>query len=192
SLSNETQVTEQTPPAFLFHTTEDRGVPVQNSLAYYRALVEHGVPAELHAYQNGPHGVGLGIGDPVLYSWKDRLRDWMQTNGFLTDIERVAVSGKITVDGKAVSRGTITLIPLDDPENRPVAWGRIGRGNYSIPADRGPTIGMHKVVIHDLGTVVPEPTIEDVRELTAGREFHLEVIAGENANVFTIDLPAAE
>ncbi|MFG0297581.1 MAG: alpha/beta hydrolase [Maioricimonas sp. JB045] len=192
SLSNETQVTEDTPPAFLFHTTEDRGVPVQNSLVYYRALVEHGVPAELHAYQNGPHGVGLGIGDPVLYSWKDRLQDWMQTSGFLTDVERAAVSGKITENGKPVSRGTITLIPLDDPENRPIAWGRIGRGNYTIPADRGPTIGMHKIVIRDLGTVVPEPTIEDIRELTAGKEYHIEIVAGDNANVFTIDLPAAE
>jgi len=53
SLSNETQVSDQTPPTFLFHTGEDKGVPVQNSLVYYRALVEHGVPAELHVYQNG-------------------------------------------------------------------------------------------------------------------------------------------
>ncbi len=67
-LSNELQVTERTPPAFLFHTSEDSGVDSQNSLAYYAALRAKGVPAELHVYQWGPHGVGLASADPVVGS----------------------------------------------------------------------------------------------------------------------------
>ena len=60
ALSNETKVNARTKTrTFLFHTAEDTGVSAQNSLAYYQALLEHKIPAELHVYQNGPHGVGL-------------------------------------------------------------------------------------------------------------------------------------
>ena len=64
-LSNEKRVTADTPPAFLFHTGDDAAVPVENSTAYYLALREAGVPAELHIYLSGPHGVGLAPDDRV-------------------------------------------------------------------------------------------------------------------------------
>lgn len=82
-LSNERQVTADTPPAFLFHTDEDDGVPPQNSIAFYLALRAAGVPAELHIYERGPHGVGLAPYDPVLSTWTDRLADWMRGRGLL-------------------------------------------------------------------------------------------------------------
>jgi len=75
-LSNEKQVTSQTPPAFLFHTDEDKGVPAENSVLFYLALRKAGVPAELHIYRRGKHGVGLAQSDPVLSSWAGRLADW--------------------------------------------------------------------------------------------------------------------
>src|SRR5207248_1018499 len=53
--SNETQVTPQTPPTFLFHTDEDRAVPPENSIFFYLALRKAGVPAELHVYEKGRH-----------------------------------------------------------------------------------------------------------------------------------------
>jgi len=84
NLSNEKQVTPQTPPTFLFHTTEDKGVPVENSLLFYLALRKAGVPAELHVYERGRHGVGLASGDPVLSSWPARLADWLRVRGLLT------------------------------------------------------------------------------------------------------------
>ena len=59
NLSNETQVTARTPPTFLFNTTTDATVPVENSVMFYSALRKAGVPAELHIYEQGPHGVGL-------------------------------------------------------------------------------------------------------------------------------------
>jgi acetyl esterase/lipase len=83
SLSNERQVTPKTPPAFLFHTDEDRGVPAENSIAFYLALRKAGVPAELHIYQRGGHGLGLAPGDPVLASWPGRLADWLKVRGLL-------------------------------------------------------------------------------------------------------------
>jgi acetyl esterase/lipase len=84
SLSNEKQVTAQTPPTFLFHTDADRGVPPENSVLFYLALRKAGVPTELHIYEKGQHGVGLAPKDPILSSWPGRLADWMKGRGLLT------------------------------------------------------------------------------------------------------------
>lgn len=83
-LSNEKQVTPQTPPTFLFHTDEDTGVPPENSVLFYLALRRAKVPAEMHIYQKGRHGVGLAPADPVLSSWGGRLADWLKMRGLLT------------------------------------------------------------------------------------------------------------
>ncbi len=84
SLSNEKQVNARTPPTFLFHTTEDKGVPPENSILFYLALRKAGVPAEMHIYERGRHGVGLAPSDPVLSSWPGRLADWLRLRGLLT------------------------------------------------------------------------------------------------------------
>jgi acetyl esterase/lipase len=81
-LSNELQVTKDTPPTFLFHTTTDATVPVENSVMFYSALRKAGVPAELHIYERGPHGVGLAPADPVLSTWPARLADWLKIHGW--------------------------------------------------------------------------------------------------------------
>jgi len=78
SLSNETQVTPQTPPTFLFHTNTDSGVPPENSVLFYMALRKAGVPAEMHIYERGEHGVGLAQSDAILSTWPSRLADWMK------------------------------------------------------------------------------------------------------------------
>ena len=69
SLSNEQQVTEQTPPCFLWHTWEDKAVPPENSVVFYSALLAHKVPGELHLYEKGRHGVGLGQDIPGTAGW---------------------------------------------------------------------------------------------------------------------------
>ncbi len=81
SLSNETQVTPETPPTFLFATANDNVVPVENSVQFDEALNRAGVPAEIHIYLKGPHGVGLAQNDPVLRTWPDRLADWLKLQG---------------------------------------------------------------------------------------------------------------
>ncbi len=83
-LSTEKQVTSRTPPTFLFHTTADTGVPAENSIRFYLALKHAGVPAELHIYEKGQHGVGLAPGDPVLRTWTYRLFDWLTVRGLIT------------------------------------------------------------------------------------------------------------
>jgi len=83
NLSNELQVTAQTPPTFLFHTNTDTTVPVENSVLFYSALRKAGVPAELHIYERGPHGVGLAQTDEALSSWPARLADWLRIHGLL-------------------------------------------------------------------------------------------------------------
>jgi acetyl esterase/lipase len=83
SMSNELQVTAQTPPTFLFHTNADTGVPPENSVLFYMALRKAGVPAELHIYERGPHGVGLAQTDEALASWPGRLAAWMRVRGLL-------------------------------------------------------------------------------------------------------------
>jgi acetyl esterase/lipase len=82
-MSNELQVTAQTPPTFLFHTTTDATVPVENSVLFYLALRKAGVPAELHVYERGPHGVGLAQTDETLSTWPARLADWLRGRGLL-------------------------------------------------------------------------------------------------------------
>jgi acetyl esterase/lipase len=83
-MSGELQVTARTPPTFLFHTTDDNVVPVENSVMFYMALRKAGVPAELHIYQHGPHGVGLASTDAAMSSWPARLADWLRLNGWLS------------------------------------------------------------------------------------------------------------
>ncbi len=78
SLSNETQVTEKTPPTFLMHTGGDTAVPSENSVLFYLALRKAKVPAELHIYEKGGHGFGLAPNDPVLSTWPARCEDWLR------------------------------------------------------------------------------------------------------------------
>lgn len=75
--SNELQVTAQTPPTLLIHSTDDRTVPVENSLAFYQALKSNNVPAEMHIYPYGGHGFSLAIGKGYLSTWTDRCIDWL-------------------------------------------------------------------------------------------------------------------
>ncbi len=83
SLSNEKQVTEKTPPTFLFHTSGDAAVPPENSVVFYQALQKHKVPAELHIYQNGPHGVGLAANIPGTSDWPETCLRWLSVNHLL-------------------------------------------------------------------------------------------------------------
>jgi acetyl esterase/lipase len=84
NLSNDRQVTAQTPPTFLFSTSEDTTVPPENSLGFYAALHKAGVPAELHIFEKGEHGVGLDLGDASLGEWPALLANWLRARGLLS------------------------------------------------------------------------------------------------------------
>ena len=82
SLSNETQVSAETPPAFLWHTADDGAVPVENSLLFATALSAKKIPFELHVYPTGVHGLGLGQDHPVVSQWTAACGIWLKGLGF--------------------------------------------------------------------------------------------------------------
>lgn len=79
NLSNETQVTKDTPPCFIWHTWEDKAVKVENSLEFASALQRAGVPFDLHIYQKGAHGLGLGKNHP----WANDCLYWLRVQKFV-------------------------------------------------------------------------------------------------------------
>jgi len=81
SLSNENQVTADTPPTFLMHTDADSGVPPENSVLFYMALRRAKVPAEMHIFEKGPHGVGLAPNIPGVSAWPSLCAEWMRGRG---------------------------------------------------------------------------------------------------------------
>lgn len=87
-LSNEKQVTKDTPPTFIWHTWEDKAVKVENSLMFAEALQRAGVPFDLHVYQKGAHGIGLskgqnGVAPDDVHPWGKDLVFWLKVNGFV-------------------------------------------------------------------------------------------------------------
>ncbi|MEM6279863.1 MAG: alpha/beta hydrolase [Verrucomicrobiota bacterium] len=140
SLSSERNVDESTPPAFLFQTDADTSVPAENAVAFYLALRKHGVPAELHSYQEGPHGVGLYRGDPVLGTWSGLLSNWLQANSFFAPAKpRIPIQGSVTLNGKPISWGVLTFYP--EEEGQPITSVRVRRGSFSADAEKGPVAG---------------------------------------------------
>ncbi|MGD0519504.1 MAG: alpha/beta hydrolase [Thermoguttaceae bacterium] len=83
NLSNEQQVTSDTPPTFLFHTDEDKSVAPENSILFYLALRKAKVPAELHIYQKGGHGQGLAGKTPGTSNWPKDCEDWLRNQKLL-------------------------------------------------------------------------------------------------------------
>lgn len=85
-LSSEKQVRKNTPPTFIWHTAEDRPVPVENSLLFASALRKAGVPFALHVYQKGRHGIGLADKPPFnnVHPWANDLVFWLKEQGFIS------------------------------------------------------------------------------------------------------------
>ena len=84
-LSNDLQVTKDTPPCFIWHTYEDSAVPLENSLHFAEALRKAGVPFDLHVYQKGQHGLGLGTGvwnPEKRHPWTRDCVFWLKVQGF--------------------------------------------------------------------------------------------------------------
>lgn len=89
-MSNELQVTKSTPPCFVWHTWEDKGVKIENAMEFAAALQRNNIPLDLHVYQKGPHGIGLGVKGwepektPIasLHPWTHDLAVWLKVQGF--------------------------------------------------------------------------------------------------------------
>jgi acetyl esterase/lipase len=78
AMSVETRVTAQTPPTFLVHAQDDGAVPVENSILFFQALTRAHVPAEMHLYERGGHGIGMGAGHGDISLWPKRAEEWLR------------------------------------------------------------------------------------------------------------------
>ena len=155
-LSNHRNVSPHTPPTFIFQTDEDTAVPAENAVHFYLALRKNKVPAEMHIYQRGPHGVGLQLGDPVLSTWSQHLRDWLRNNGWLSTAKRAAVEGTVSVNGVPVTWGALVFQP-EDPV-APVASARVMNGKFQLTARDGAVLGKNKLKVTFSSAVVPAIT----------------------------------
>lgn len=188
-LSSENNVTEETPPTFLFQTDADAAVPAENATRFYLALRQKKVPAEFHVYQNGAHGVGLNRGDPVLGTWSGLLSHWLRMNFFLAPRQpQAAVSGEVTLDGQPVSAGVLAFYPED--KNLPVTALRVRRGKFSAKAEAGPFVGKATVkfegsIWEATGEAADKAVTLDT--LTPGDGKAVELVIGEGGAPIRLD-----
>ena len=133
SMSNEKQVTAKTPPAFLFHSTDDGVVPIKNSRAYLDSLKKRGVAGELKEYDHGGHGYGMADGkggaptDAVLNTWPGLAAKWMEAQGFFKQATVLAPRSASSRDAKQASRSG-SLVGFTQGEAGAPFTDAIGRG----------------------------------------------------------------
>ncbi len=144
------------PPVFMFGTAEDKG-SLRGLTSLYPSLIEADVPVESHIFQNGDHGVGFAVGDPILGKFPDLMMQWIKVNGMLSDKKRIPITGLVHLDGKPLPRGMIVLTPMDDPNTTPVViymtntgTGELGR--FNVAAAQGPVEGRYKVEVREEAT----------------------------------------
>jgi len=82
-LSPDLPVTPRTPPFFLYATTPDQAVPVLSDVAFFTALVQAGLPAEMHIFETGAYGSALGQSNAELAAWPTLLENWLRINGWV-------------------------------------------------------------------------------------------------------------
>ena len=168
------RVDASTPPAFLVHSHEDAIVPASQSTLFYDALLRAGVPAELHIYGFGEHGMGLGPGDPDFHDWPKLLANWLRRSGLLTAGRRSAVAGRLTLRGRAPGMAWVTFLPLDP--NAPPARARTSRGEdgkFAIPASHGVVPGPHRITVEHVSERFPHTntgayTLDDAAHFDVG------------------------
>ena len=189
-------VTESTPPTFLVHTHTDPTVTPKHSIAFYQALLDAAVSAEMHVFAFGPHGTGLAPGDPDLGQWPGLLHGWLRRQGLLTDAERVEVSGTVMLDGEPLYWGWVTFIPEDNRNPPAMSYmGRRSEGVFKIEAEAGPAPGRYRVEVHRVAKDFSSPasgsySIEDAERFTKaspeGDDIVVEIVPGPNELNITV------
>lgn len=179
----DTRVSAETPPTFLMHTHQDEIVPPEQSVIFYNALHKHRVPAEMHVFGTGEHGVGLASGDPDTKLWILLLHNWIRRLGFLTTKQRIELSGQVLIDGYSPSSVWLTLEPKDS--NAPPTRIRLdptSKGQFRIPIDNGPTSGPHVATVRHLSSKFPN---DATGEYTLEKEvvYSLEVDVAANTHL---------
>lgn len=163
-LSMDTLVTTASPPTFIVHNHQDSIVPASQATLLYDALLAADIPAELHIFNFGEHGLGLNRGADVSgvssSTWGDLLIAWMSRHGFFLDPsrrgKRCALHGQVLVDGEPVGLGWLTLVP--ERPDLPLARVRLtaaGGGRFHLNQSEGPVPGTHRLILHMVSDVYP-------------------------------------
>lgn len=163
-LPMDTLVTAASPPTFIVHNHQDSIVPASQATLLYDALYLAGIPAELHVFNFGDHGLGLNRGADVSgvssSAWGDLLIAWLRRHGFFLDQsrqgKRCAVQGQVLVDGKPMGLGWLTLVP--DRTDAPLARVRLNAadsGRFRLEQSEGPVPGLHRLVLHMVSDTYP-------------------------------------
>jgi len=144
------------PPTFMYGTVEDRSSQ-GGMIDMYSRLYRAGVPVEGHFFQNGIHGTGFAVGDPVLGQWTNLLHNWLAVGGFLTDKKQISLAGVVKLDGSPLLKGMVILTPMDDVQAPPVivyinntGTGELAR--FLVPKNQGPVEGRYKVEVRQDAT----------------------------------------
>ena len=144
------------PPTFMYGTVEDRSSH-GGMIDMYSRLYRAGIPIEGHFFQNGIHGTGFALGDPVLGQWTNLLYNWLTVGGFLSNKKQIAFQGTVKLDGSPLVKGMIILTPVDDKNAPPVivyinniGTGELGR--FLVPKNQGPVEGKYKVELRQDAT----------------------------------------
>ena len=144
------------PPTFMYGTAEDRG-SLRGMVELYGHLFQAGVPVESHFFQNGVHGSGFAMGDPVLGEWTSLMHNWLAVGGFLIHKPQVPLSGLVRLDDKPLLKGMVILTPVDQPGAPPVVvymnntgTGELGR--FIVPRSQGPVEGKYRVEVRQDAT----------------------------------------
>lgn len=139
------------PPTFMYGTQEDAGI-TRNMIDFYARLFKAGAPVESHIFQNGVHGSGFALGDPILGEWPTLMHTWLRVGGFLIDKKQVPLSGVVKLDGSPLQKGMVIFTPVDNKDAPPVVTyinntgtGELGR--FLIPKSYGPTPGKYRVEV---------------------------------------------
>jgi len=144
------------PPTFMYGTAEDAG-SLKGMINLYSRLFQAGVPVESHFFQNGVHGSGFAMGDPVLGEWPDLMHNWVAAGGFLTDKDQVSFGGLVRLDNSPLLKGMIIFTPADDPEAPPVVvymnnTGTGDLGRFKVESSQGPVEGKYRVEVRQDAT----------------------------------------
>jgi hypothetical protein len=154
--SPDLHVTKDTPPAFIYHTTDDELVPVDASVTFFRALTAAGVEAEMHLFQTGRHGSGLGLGDAALDLWPTLLEAWLRGRGLLTaDPDLVAERQRLMSPPAPRKAGAPFSVDLAigelvaDPKAKAVLVEHLGREYVERIAAQGPAMRLSSLGLYD-------------------------------------------
>ena len=152
----DTSILNSFPPTFMYGTVEDRGSQ-GGMLDMYSRLYRSRVPVEAHFFQNGIHGTGFAVGDPVLGEWPNLMHNWMAAGGYLTSKPQIALDGVVKLDGAPLVKGMVILTSIADKYAPPViiyinntGTGELGR--FLVSKEQGPVEGRYKVEVRQDAT----------------------------------------